>query len=192
MTQEAIVIDTIHENPMKWAGTIKDWSRTDRGKIPIIKKKTSSLKDVFWPGNWKAEKYPYRLDQDNIKRVTGVRGSDVVFLIPDTSIPNYTEKDYMNSFYYQHIDQDESERIKKLQDDLQDKEQEIQRLRKKLDEAKEDDSGSTSSSSSTSSKLKCSYCDSTSKRKDWVSSEKKQQDFCPKCGQGNKDNAMEV
>ena len=80
-----------------------------------------------------------------------------------------------------------------MQEDLKDKEQEIQRLRRQLEQEKDKNSSSSNSGSSqTSSKYECSYCDSVSKERDWSSSEKNKQGFCPKCGQGTKDNATEA
>lgn len=193
MASDAIVIDTIHEDPMKWTGTIKDWVRTDYGKKPVIKKKSQSLKQVLWPGDWEAEVYPYELDSEkNIRTITGLSGSDIVLLVPDKSIRDYTELDFRNSFYFQHLDQEESKRVESLEDEISEKQAEIERLQKKLDNEREKNDSSSSSSSSGVSKLECNYCDKTSRKSKWESSDDNDEGFCPKCGQGTQSNATKV
>lgn len=193
MGAEAIVIDTVHENPMKWTGTIKDWVQTDHGKKPVIKKKSQSLKEVLWPGDWSAEVYPYELDTEkNIRTITGLPGSDIVLLVPDTKIREYSRKDYENSFYSKHLDQEESKRVESLESEIDEKQAEIERLNKKLDNEREENSSSNKSSSSGITKLECNYCDKTSRKSKWESDDDNDEGFCPKCGQGTQSNATKV
>lgn len=192
MGADPIVIDTIHENPLKWTGSIKDFNRTDRGKQPIIKKKTTSLWNVLWPGRWNADLYPYELDPStNIKRISGVASTDIVLLIPSKNIPEYSEKDYKNSFYHNHLETGDSQRIEALEDDLKEEQQKVNRLRRQLDKEREDDDDDKESSSGPPM-LECRVCDKSSRKSSWESDDQNDEEYCPKCGSGVMDNAKRV
>lgn len=190
---KAKVIDMVHPSPNTWDGVIKDWDHEENGrKRPVIKKSSNSLMEVLSPFRWSADLYPYKLVDDNVIHISNSEGFDVVILIPDTDIPDYSQKDFKNSFYAKNISGSEGSRLQKLRTTINEKEDEIQRLQRELDKAKSEEEEKKSSGSSGPPMHECSYCEDSSRKQDWKDSDKNKEDFCPKCGQGSFDNAKKV
>lgn len=191
MTQK-FIFDMIHENPMKYSGVKKDWKHTDQGKKPVIKPKTTSVSEILLPWKWNDTVYPYELQDKNFKHVSGVGEVEMIVLIPTPDIPNYTDRDYRNSFYVSKMNQDESKRVQKLREELDEKEEELKTLRRDLDAAKAEEEESTDSQGSGPLMLECNFCSKSSRKSAWEDEEKEGEEFCPKCGQGTMSNAKQV
>jgi rubrerythrin len=190
--KEPLVIDFIHESPIDWSGGVKDWEHTDEGKKPVINKMYTSRKEKysFLTSASSTEVYPHPLQDKNIQRVSGVGRADVIVLIPTPDLPHYSDRDYENSFYSQHMESANSERVEALLDEIDQLEEEKAQLQKKLEDAQSDDEDSSSSSGP--SKFKCDYCGTESPKSAYKDEDRNGKDFCPSCGNGKLDDAKQV
>jgi hypothetical protein len=187
------ILDTIHETPLLYSGAEVDWEHTDRGKKPVIDKMSTSSKEVLVPGVSSVELFPYELTDKNIKRVSGVGKADIIMLKPTKDIPEYTTRDYRNSFYSKHMNPEGSQEHEELLDELEQLRQERNRLQKKVDEeTSEEEEQVNQNSRSGPPMLECDFCDKTSRESDFQDGDKKGEGICPKCGQGTIENAKEV
>jgi hypothetical protein len=187
-----IVIDLIHENPLDYTGKVVEWNHTDHGKRPVIKPFSTSITEVLNPLNTRKKEYPYFLKDEHCRNVSGVGIADVVFLIPDTNIHNFTDRDYQNSFYTNKIQDSDSKRVQRLREEIDELEDERNLLRKKLDRKVSEEEEENSQGTSGPPMYECSFCSESSRKTNWRDEDQKGEDLCPGCGQGTFDNATKV
>jgi len=188
MPQE-FLIDTIHQTPLKYSGAVKDWKHTEDGKKPVISTVSTTLRGVLTPGS---KLFPYEITDENIKKITGIGRADVYVLVPTHDIPEYSGRDYKQSLYNKHLSGGDSETIRQLNDEIERKDDELNRLRNQLDKAQAEEEEQSDSGSSGPPMLKCAVCKEKSRKSSWDSSDQNKEGYCPSCGQGVSDNANRV
>jgi len=157
----------------------KDKTKDER-KQPLIRR-IGKLK--------KLETYPYWLTKDNYKWVDTMNGNRQLWLVPTSNMYSFTDEQFSETIWAQ-LQEQNTEREKRLEEKLQDKQDKINKLKKEKRELQEEEEEKQKGQqqSSKTSRRKCDSCGETSTEKQW----RENNDFCPECDSDVLGNAEKV
>lgn len=180
MTKEYI-INLFHNDFLSYTGYKKEFkAHEDGGVVPV----------VMPIGSFRtAKKFPYRIDRDKNIMSYDIGDYRVSFLIPTKDVSGLSEQELEQSIYYELFGEDsKQEQIDNLEETIESKEDEIGRLKNRLDNAtqEEEEEGKSDTGNSANQMLTCSRCGEESSKQNW----QRNQGWCPKCQEGNMSEAL--